>query len=127
MIDHPAARESTVLVVDDNADMRESMCRLLTLRGYRVRTAGDGVEAMQAMAEQVPDCVLLDLSMPRMDGVEFAHSVRAAHGRNVVLVAVSGRTDLDVTSRELDPMDHWLTKPVNMKALYQMFPVLHAH
>jgi CheY-like chemotaxis protein len=121
----PAGASGTtmsVLVVDDNADMRDSLGRLLASRGYRVRTAGDGVEALQAVDEDVPDCVLLDLTMPRMDGVEFAHKVRDAHARNVVIIAVSGRTDLHLTSDELDAMDHWLTKPINMKTFYDLFP-----
>jgi two-component system, chemotaxis family, chemotaxis protein CheY len=62
----------TVLVVDDDPDIRESLRMLLEDEGYRVETAADGAEAVAAMRSQAPSFVILDLMMPVMDGWEVA-------------------------------------------------------
>jgi two-component system, chemotaxis family, chemotaxis protein CheY len=64
--------QHTVLVVDDDQDIRESLRELLECEGYRVRTAADGAEAVAAMDEEAPCFVILDLMMPVMDGWEVA-------------------------------------------------------
>jgi CheY-like chemotaxis protein len=64
--------QHTVLVVDDDQDIRESLRELLECEGYRVRTAADGAEAVAAMHEEAPCFVILDLMMPVMDGWEVA-------------------------------------------------------
>jgi CheY-like chemotaxis protein len=114
--------ETRVLVVDDNDAMSESMAALLAVRGYVVRSARDGIEALSILESFAPDCVLLDLAMPRMTGSELARAIRERHGSAIVLVAVSGRGDLSVGSADLDLVDHWLTKPVDLAALYTIFP-----
>jgi len=62
----------TVLVVDDDADIRETLRELLEDEGYRVRTAADGAEAVATMEADPPCFVILDLMMPVMDGWEVA-------------------------------------------------------
>lgn len=64
--------QHTVLVVDDDQDIRDSLRALLEDEGYRVRTACDGAEAVAAMHEEPPCFVILDLMMPVMDGWEVA-------------------------------------------------------
>lgn len=69
---HSALPSSTVLVVDDDPGIRESVTEVLTAEGYRVLQAGDGVEALEHLAHLAERCVvLLDLAMPRMNGIEF--------------------------------------------------------
>jgi CheY-like chemotaxis protein len=67
----------TVLVVDDVPDAREVVVRLLKLGGLQAVTAEDGYDALEALHEQTPDLVLLDLTMPRMDGVAVLKALRA--------------------------------------------------
>lgn len=67
----------SILIIDDDISCRRPLSRLLELEGYDIRVAGDGVEGLQRLAEGKPDLVLLDLVMPRMDGVGFLQAVRA--------------------------------------------------
>jgi len=81
----------SVLVVDDCPDTTSSLCALLRLWGYEARAAGDGPSALRQAAESPPDAVLLDLSMPGMDGHEVASRLRAMPGlRDVAIIALSG-------------------------------------
>lgn len=67
----------TVLVVDDMPDARDLLARLLRIGGYAALTAEDGYEALAAIEHHAPDLVLLDLTMPRMDGVEVLRRLRS--------------------------------------------------
>ena len=60
-----------ILVVDDNSNERNGLCRLLERAGYDVRSASDGVEALQKIQENPFDLLLVDVGMPRMNGIEF--------------------------------------------------------
>lgn len=66
----------TVLVVDDLADARDLLARLLRLGGYKSVTAEDGWAALSAVESEAPDLVLLDVTMPQMDGVEVLRQLR---------------------------------------------------
>jgi CheY-like chemotaxis protein len=67
----------SVLVVDDDPDGREALCRLLARAGYAVRSAPNGRDALIALTTQQPDVVILDAMMPEMDGVTFLGVVRS--------------------------------------------------
>ena len=71
-----ATTASFALVVDDSITVRRVTQRLLERNGMRVMTAKDGVEAMSVLQEHMPDVILLDIEMPRMDGYEVATHVR---------------------------------------------------
>lgn len=83
-----------VLVVDDDADTATSTGEVLTLYGFDVRTATGGPAAIEAVGRDLPDVVLLDLSMPGTDGFEVARTVRAAcaavFARPPAFVAITG-------------------------------------
>src|SRR6185436_7083016 len=76
----PAAAGSTpgrrVLVVDDNQDAAVSLAMLLELTGHEVRTAFDGLKAVEVAGEFLPDVVLMDLGMPKLNGYEAATRIR---------------------------------------------------
>ena len=116
-----AAATSRILVVDDNVDAADSMAMLLRLSGNDVRTANDGVEAVEAAAEFLPDVILLDIGLPRMNGFDAAKLIRAARGRDVLLIAVTGwGKDEDRRRSAESGFDHHLTKPVDPVALQAM-------
>lgn len=71
------AKPLLVMVVDDSVTVRKVTSRLLERHGVRVITARDGIEALQALAEQQPDVLLVDIEMPRMDGFELVGRLRA--------------------------------------------------
>ena len=101
-----------ILVVDDEEGVRSFLAAALTDEGYDVRTAVDGIDALDAMRRWSPDLVLVDLIMPRMHGWDFARAVRAeraAAGRRlrVVLMTAAGppaqRAAWDATPDEVLP------------------------
>lgn len=74
--DEEVKRTPLVMVVDDSITMRRVTARVLEYRGLEVMTARDGLDAVENMFERVPDLILLDIEMPRMDGYELATHVR---------------------------------------------------
>jgi CheY-like chemotaxis protein len=68
--------QSTVLLVEDDGDLRIAFCALLAQTGYRVRTAWDGLSALLEMDSVLPDIVVSDLQMPRMSGFELLSTIR---------------------------------------------------
>jgi CheY-like chemotaxis protein len=104
-----------ILVVDDNRDAAESLAMMLQLLGHEVRSAHDGVEAVEAHAEFRPDVVLLDIGMPRMNGYEAARHIRKQpRGDQVVLIALTGwGQEADKKQAMEAGFDLHLTKPVD--------------
>jgi CheY-like chemotaxis protein/nitrogen-specific signal transduction histidine kinase len=87
----PGSAPRRVLVVDDNEDAADSLAALLQLSGHEVVVAYDGHQALKAADEFRPEVVLLDVSMPRMDGHEAARRLRATEwGKSIYIVALSG-------------------------------------
>jgi two-component system chemotaxis sensor kinase CheA len=92
-----------VLVVDDALTIRELQRSILERAGYRVTVAGDGVEAMTALAAECPDLVLTDLEMPRMNGLDLTRSIRATDPmRNLPVVMLTSLGDELDRQRGLD-------------------------
>jgi CheY-like chemotaxis protein len=113
------------LVVDDDPDVREVLSLLLEIDGYQVRQAGDGIQALEAIDEHMPMCVLLDLQMPGMDGIELARRLREREGANIVLISVTGWMDMGRhDAAERAGVDYILTKPVDPNKLRLMLPPL---
>ena len=134
---HPAARKDQalvedgrpaaparhrILVVDDNRDAADSLALLLTLQGSEVRTAYDGLEAVEAAAVFQPDIVLSDIGMPRLNGYEAAQKIREqCRGRQVVLIAMTGWGQEEDRRRSNQAgFDFHLVKPVDLAALERL-------
>jgi two-component system response regulator MprA len=106
-----------ILVVDDEPQLRRALERALKLEGYDVELAGDGDEALAAVASSGPDAVVLDLLMPKRDGLEVCRELRARGDRTPVLMltardAVSDRVDgLDAGA------DDYVVKPFALEEL----------
>jgi chemosensory pili system protein ChpA (sensor histidine kinase/response regulator) len=82
-----------VMVVDDSLTVRKITSRMLAREGFEVATAKDGVDALQQLQDIRPDCILLDVEMPRMDGFEFARNVRAdAKTKAIPIIMITSRT-----------------------------------
>lgn len=108
-----------ILVVDDAADNVEVLQMRLESQGYAVASAADGVEALERIAELVPDLVLLDVMMPRMDGLEVCRRVKAAASLPFIpIVMVTARSDRKDIVAGLDAgADDYLRKPVDQLEL----------
>lgn len=116
------ATTKRILVVDDNRDSATSLGMLLQMVGNEVRTAYDGVEALEVAEELRPDVVLLDIGMPRIDGYEVARRIRRRPwGEDVVLVAITGWGQEDDRRQSQEAgIDHHLVKPVDPPALMKL-------
>jgi CheY-like chemotaxis protein len=110
-----------VLVVDDQASTVFALKRVLMALGFDVRTAFDGVSALRRAAEFKPDAVLLDLTLPRLDGFAVAERMREmVETRDALLVALSGWSGEDVADRTRESgFDMHLVKPVTAEILLQ--------
>ncbi|NDP46793.1 MAG: response regulator [Sulfuriferula multivorans] len=88
-----ALQPPMILVVDDSLTVRKITTRLLTREGFRVDSAKDGVDALEKMQDLIPDVVLLDVEMPRMDGFELARVMRSdARLKSVPIIMITSRT-----------------------------------
>jgi len=115
--DRDAHAEARVLIIEDNADAATATAKLLELNGFGVEIAHTG-EAGLDMAESLsPDCVLLDLGLPDMEGSDVAQRLRASDYQGL-LIAVSGRSAHEVVGKAEDSsFDHYLVKPVKFDKL----------
>ena len=105
----------TILVADDEEDLRELVTYRLTRSGYRVIGAGDGQEAFDLAAERTPDLMVLDVMMPKLDGYELTRRVRAdASLRSIPVILLTARSqDSDVDRGFEVGADDYLRKPFN--------------
>ncbi|MFK2877222.1 Hpt domain-containing protein [Rhodanobacter hydrolyticus] len=102
-----------VMVVDDSITMRKVTGRVLERHEYEVGTAKDGVDALEKLHERVPDLMLLDIEMPRMDGYELATHMKAdPRLRDVPIIMITSRTGDKHRQRAFDiGVDRYLGKP----------------
>jgi chemosensory pili system protein ChpA (sensor histidine kinase/response regulator) len=89
----PVRRIPLVMIVDDSLTVRKITTRLLTRVGYEVVTAKDGVDAIEKLEDMMPDVMLLDVEMPRMDGFELTkHLRRDDRTKNLPIIMITSRT-----------------------------------
>ncbi|MBT2778792.1 Hpt domain-containing protein [Lysobacter sp. ISL-54] len=106
-------RVPLVMVVDDSVTMRKVTGRVLERHNFEVVTAKDGIDALERLAERVPDLMLLDIEMPRMDGYELATQMKAdPHLRDVPIVMITSRTGEKHRQRAFEiGVERYLGKP----------------
>ena len=110
------AATGRVLVVEDDQEIADVLRRTLRQEGHEVRSALDGEQALAAAAEFMPDLVILDLGLPKLDGVEVLRRLRAHD--DVPVLILTARTDLDDRVEGLDTgADDYLVKPFERQEL----------
>ena len=111
------ASKPHVLVVDDDKAVRESLRRSLEFNGYAVSLASDGAEALAGFGGVSPDVVVMDVMMPRLDGIEATKALRAA-GHDVPILVLTARDAVGDRVEGLDAgADDYLTKPFALQEL----------
>jgi len=102
-----------VMVVDDSVTMRKVTGRVLERHNFEVATARDGIDALERMVDVVPDLMLLDIEMPRMDGYELATAMKQdPRLRDVPIIMITSRTGEKHRQRALDiGVQRYLGKP----------------
>ena len=110
-------RPVRVLVVEDDQDIAEALQRSLRMERYDVRIAADGVMALEEVRAFVPDLLVLDLGLPRLDGTEVARRLRDS-GNEVPILILTARDELDSRVEGLDlGADDYLVKPFERREL----------
>ncbi|AEF42006.1 response regulator transcription factor [Hoyosella subflava] len=106
-----------ILVVDDDRAVRESLRRSLSFNGYTVELAVDGADALEKVAEAPPDAIVLDVMMPRMDGLEVCRRLRSQGDERPILV-LTARDSVSERVSGLDAgADDYLPKPFALEEL----------
>jgi len=112
---------ATIMVVDDSITVRKVTARLLKRQGMEVLMAKDGVDAVAQLQEQIPDLMLLDVEMPRMDGYELATQVRNdPQLKHIPIIMITSRTGIKHRDRaEKIGINRYLGKPFNEAELLE--------
>jgi len=113
--------QTTVMIVDDSITVRKVTSRLLERKGMRVITAKDGIDAVEVLQDQIPDLMLLDVEMPRMDGYELATQVRNDERiKGLPIIMITSRTGAKHRERaEKIGVNRYLGKPYQEQELLE--------
>ena len=111
--------KTKVLVVDDEEPNRVVLQDILELHGYEIIQAADGEEALNKIQENPPDVILLDINMPRMNGIEVTQKIKADERlKHISLIILTGLDDMELRVRALQlGADDFLLKPPHMAEL----------
>ena len=114
---------ASVLYVDDDRNLCQIVAKALADEGYSVRTCHDGAEALAILGEELPDLLLLDLKLPRRDGLQVLSELRKSDGemRDLPVVVLTSEPSANCAQRvnELKALD-LLTKPVSLERLLEV-------
>jgi len=119
----------TILIVDDDPLVRKLITTTLQdVAGFRLREAGDGLEALEAAAQECPRIVFLDYDMPRLNGIETCRRLRSDPSTaDATIIMLTGMSDAPALDRALDAgADHFLTKPFSPLRLLRLVDELGA-
>ena len=100
-----------ILVVDDDKNICELLRLYLTKEGYQVTTANDGEEGLEKFNQLKPDMVLLDVMMPRMDGLEVCRRIRATNAQIGIIMLTARSQEMDKVTGLMTGADDYVTKP----------------
>jgi len=113
----PAVDAPTVLIAEDDAEIRQALERILRFEGYATSTVNDGAAALEAITEDPPDVVVLDVMMPFVDGLDVCRRLRSRGDRTPVLM-LTARHELSDRVEGLDAgADDYLAKPFELDEL----------
>jgi two-component system, chemotaxis family, chemotaxis protein CheY len=108
-----------ILTVDDSASMRMLLKASLTAQGFRIESANDGAHGLERMHEVVPDLLITDINMPKMDGFELIEAVRAERqfrGTPILVLSTEFSDDKKTRARSAGATG-WITKPFDAEKL----------
>ena len=122
MSDPAPSAGKTILLVDDEEAMRMVLHRRLTASGYRLLLAADGVEALEVLAKEHPDLILLDAMMPRMNGLETCRRVKSMEGiRDIPVIVLTANVSPQLRADVLEAGAlACLYKPLGNKELLEI-------
>ncbi|MBC7249880.1 MAG: response regulator transcription factor, partial [Anaerolineae bacterium] len=110
---------ANILVVDDDVYVADTMQRSLQKRGHEVLTAYNGIEALGLIQQQIPDLIILDISMPRMNGIEVCRRLRSdARTKSIPIIFLTARSMIEDKIEGFEAgADDYITKPFDIQEL----------
>jgi DNA-binding response OmpR family regulator len=111
--------QKTILIVDDEQDLRDTVGYLFKSRGYAVETAYDGANALTKLETVHPDLIILDMNMPKMNGLEFYERIKGKHERpRYPVLVLTARANMEDLFRSLD-VDGFMAKPFELEQIFK--------
>jgi two-component system, OmpR family, response regulator RpaB len=117
------SRKKKILIVDDEAMIRRILSTRLTMVGYDVAVACDGAEALEVFTEEKPDLVVLDVMMPKLNGLEVCQELRKTTGVPIIMLTALGDVADRITGLQMGA-DDYLPKPFSPKELEERINVI---
>ncbi|HEV7797186.1 MAG TPA: response regulator [Pyrinomonadaceae bacterium] len=116
------SRDRTILIVEDSDDARYFMRLALEDLGYRIVEADNGATAVEIVQGERPDIILMDLSLPVMDGIAATHEIRASPGLDgIPIIAVTAHQETDFRAgAKAAGFDAYVTKPIDIEFLSEL-------
>lgn len=109
--------KKTIMVIEDENDIRSSLKEILELEGYDVLTAENGLEALNILKQSLkPNLILLDMKMPIMNGWEFAEQFNKTYQRSSPIVVVTAAADSEQRAKDINAVG-WISKPFDLGVL----------
>lgn len=108
---------ANVLLVDDSRDVVETLTIALEQDGHTVHRAYDGAEGLLEAAHFAPHVAILDIGLPKVDGIELARALRQMHGPKLTLIACTGADDATLQRAVEAGFDHVFRKPTRIEML----------
>ena len=107
-----------LLIVEDDNDIRELLIEVLEMLGHQVWRAADGEEGLECLRQHLPDAVVLDVEMPKLDGPGMVARMQEHGGEwtKIPVILLSGAVDLSLVAKRVGT-PYWLEKPTNVDAL----------
>ena len=113
-----------ILIVDDDQKMAKTLQDIITVKGYEVKSVNSGFEAMETLAEGQFDCILTDIKMPEMNGVELYKAIKGVQPDTPVVLMSAYTADELIREGLEEGAIACLTKPLNIEALLSFFSLL---
>lgn len=112
-------KKKRILIVEDNRDSRELAIKVLAAKGYEILDAHDGMEALETAPREKPDLILMDLSLPKVDGYEVTRRLKAqADLKRIPVIALTAHAMKGDREKALAAgCDGYITKPINVREL----------
>ena len=115
----PADTTKKILIVEDNTDSRELVIKVLKNRGYLLMEAVDGEDALLKVTEQLPDLILMDISIPKIDGFEVTRRLKERENcKDIPIIALTAHAMKGDKEKALQAgCDGYISKPINVRQL----------
>lgn len=109
----------TLLIIDDEEDLRDTIEYRFKAGGFNVVTAVDGLDGLEKLKTVKPDLIILDMNMPRMNGLEFYEKIKGANEKpQYPVLVLTARANMEQLFRDLD-VDGFMAKPFDLKELFK--------